>query len=533
VQYHLFRESPRRRVWTGGSTPVRFSFSVFVVIYAICTHAWGQGEPPPGPPPQRPPEQPLPPVPFPAENPITSEKALLGKILFWDEQLSADDTTACGSCHIPTAGGSDPRATRPESLHPGLDGNFGTPDDVRGSKGLVSLSLTGEVLDDGVFYPERQVTGRRSMTVINAGFSPEVFWDGRARGPFIDPETGEIAIPVGGALEIQALGPILSSVEMSAEGRTWNDVTSKLASASPLAFARDLPQDVATTIEALPSYPALFEHAFGSPEITARRVAFAIATYERTLVANQTPYDDFARGNPNALTADQRAGLARMRQVCGPCHNGPDFSNHSFQNTGVRPIAEDIGRRAVTGNRRDRGRFKTPGLRNVARRGPYFHNGGAEKLSDVIDFYNRGGDFAQNVAPQIRPLGLTLNQRRQIEEFLAIGLTDPRVDRGLPPFDHPTLRPHFRRGDSNRDGTLDLSDVLFLLGSIFFSEAELLCPDAADANDDGLVDVSDSIKILTRVFLGDAPLPYPSDMSTGPDLTEDALHCQASPNFSG
>lgn len=524
MQDRLFPESPLRRAWAGSNTPVRFSCAVLAVICAGSTDAWSQGGPQ---------ERPLPPAPVPAENPITPEKAALGKILFWDEQLSADDSTACGSCHLLAAGGSDPRATRPESVHPGLDGLYDTPDDIRGSKGLVYLDLAGQVIDDGVFYPERQVTGRRSMPVINAAFSPELFWDGRARGPFVDPETGEEVIAAGGALEIQALGPILSSVEMSAAGRTWNDVTSKLAVAEPLAFARDLPEDVDAAIEAFPTYPELFEQAFGSPEITARRIALAIATYERTLVANQTPYDDFARGDPNALTADQTAGLAQIRQVCGPCHNGPQFTNHNFRNTGVRPIAEDVGRLAVTGNQPDRGRFKTPGLRNLAGRGPFFHNGGAETLAEVVDFYNRGGDFDQNVAPRIRPLGLTLNQRQQIEDFLTVGLTDPRADRGLPPFDHPTLRPHIRRGDSNHDGTVDLSDVLFLLGSVFFSEAELLCLDAADANDDGLVDVSDSVKILTRLFLGDDPLPYPSDVSTGPDLTEDALDCAGSPGLSG
>lgn len=127
---------------------------------------------------------------------------------------------------------------------------------------------TGGTIDDGTLYPERQVRSRRSMTVINADFSPEVFWDGRARGPFIDPETDTVAIPVGGALEIQALGPILSTVEMSHEGRVWGDVTTKLAAATPLALATDLPTDVRNALNNDPTYSELFQSAFGTPDVT-------------------------------------------------------------------------------------------------------------------------------------------------------------------------------------------------------------------------------------------------------------------------
>ena len=490
------------------------------VVFVPISTVIGQVRPPP-------PERPLPAtMPTPAENPLTPAKAVLGKILFWEEQLSADDTTACGSCHVPSFGGSDPRSFAAESVHPGLDAAFGTDDDVRGSKGVVAQTVSGELIDDGTFYPERQVTGRRSMTVINAGLAPELFWDGRARGAFVDPESGEEVIPTGGALEIQALGPILSTAEMSSEGRTWEDVKVKLRAVRPLQFALTLPSDVETALRESPSYPELFESAFGSPEITARKIAFAIASYERTLLANQTPFDEFARGNDAALTVDQVAGLQTIRRVCAPCHNGPDFSDHQFHNTGVRPIAEDVGRQEVSGNPDDAGRFKTPSLRNVANRGPFFHDGGPETLADVIAFYNRGGDFRQNVARQIRRLDLNGTQRRQIREFLEIGLSDPRVDAGLPPFDHPTLRSHFRRGDANRDGIFDLSDAIFNLGRLFLSGGDLPCLDASDANDDGQVDLSDSVAILNRLFLGTPPLPYPTARSTGPDVSDDDLDCE-------
>lgn len=383
---------------------------------------------------------------------------------------------------------------------------------------------TGGTIDDGTLYPERQVRSRRSMTVINADFSPEVFWDGRGRGPFIDPETDTVAIPVGGVLEIQALGPILSTVEMSHEGRAWGDVTTKLAAATPLALATDLPTDVRNALNNDPTYSELFQSAFGTPDVTARRIAFAIATYERTLRADQTPFDEFARGNAAALTPNHRVGLGTIRRVCGPCHNGPDFSDHNFHNTGVRPSGEDIGRQEVTGNPADASRFKTPGLRNVSNRGPFFHNGGPETLTDVINFYNRGGDFDVNVAPQIRPLNLNANQRNQ-RDFLENGLTDPRVDASLPPFEHPTLRPHFKRGDGNRDSTVDLGDVILGLRALFAVDATLPCLDSADANDDGTVDIVDVMRTLFLLFVDGQPLPYPSHDSTGPDITEDDLDC--------
>jgi cytochrome c peroxidase len=104
-------------------------------------------------------------------------------------------------------------------------------------------------------------------------------------------------IPNGGALESQAILPILNSVEMAKDGRTWAEVTAKLAGIVPLAIATDLPGDIVSALAVNPIYPDLFNAAFGTPTITPSRIAFAIATYERTLVADQTPFDQFVAGN--------------------------------------------------------------------------------------------------------------------------------------------------------------------------------------------------------------------------------------------
>jgi cytochrome c peroxidase len=372
----------------------------------------------------------------PPQNPITEPKRVLGKILFWDEQLSSTNTVACGTRHRPATGGADPRFAR----HPGRDNLFQTPDDVFGSLGIVRTNAQGQPVPDPIFGLAPQVTRRAAQPFLTAEFAPSTFWDGRAGGTFIDPETQAVVIPAGGALENQTLDPILSDVEMAHEGRTWADVEAKLAASTPLALARDLPPDVASAIDANPTYPLLFTAAFGTPALTASRIAMAIATYERTLVANQTPWDAFNAGNPNALTPEQQAGLNFFRgSACAICHQAPFFTNHTFRNIGLRPIPEDSGRQEVTGQPADAGRFKVPSLRNVGLKAGFMHNGRLATLTDVINFYRTPVlQFPQNRDPLV-PVPVPQNVTIQLVDFLANGLTDPRVAAEIFPFDRPTL----------------------------------------------------------------------------------------------
>jgi len=292
----------------------------------------------------------LPDVPVPPENPITEEKRVLGKILFWEEQLSTDGTVACGTCHRPASGGADPRV----AVHPGADEVFFTEDDVFGSRGVVRRDVNGEPVEDPVFGFAPQVTGRTAPSFLSAQHATDIFWDGRARTRFDDPETGELLIPVNGALESQSVQPILSPVEMAKEGRSWDDVRDALATAVPLGLATDLPFDVAAAIAASPTYPDLFGAAFGDPQITAARIAMAIATYERTVFPDQTPFD---RGT---MTPEQNAGFGIFAAAtdCVLCHEAPLFTESSFRNLGIRPVEEDIGRQAVTGNIDDRAKLR-------------------------------------------------------------------------------------------------------------------------------------------------------------------------------
>src|SRR5437867_8186745 len=314
--------------------------------------------------------QQLQPPPVPLENPVTDAKRVLGKILFWEEQLSSHDTISCGGCHRPVSGGSDPRI----GLNPGADGVVPSPDDILGSLGVVHTDASGAPVDDPVFGFGVQVTGRAANSFIMAAYAPEVFWDGRARSTFLNPETGAMSIAAGGALENQAVAPILSHVEMGHDGRTWSDVRAKIEHSLPLRDATDLPPDLDVALSGNPSYGSLFKTAFGDPAINGERIAFAIASYERTLVPNQTPWDRYVAGDSTAMTPTQAQGWSFFRSsACNICHPAPMFTNHSFRNIGIRPPAEDPGRKNVTGLDSDRGRFKVPSLRNIGLKPTHMH----------------------------------------------------------------------------------------------------------------------------------------------------------------
>lgn len=379
----------------------------------------------------------LPDVFVPAENPITEPKRVLGKILFWDEQLSSDNTRACASCHIPAVAGSEPDPVP----HPGPDLEFGTEDDRFTSRGIIRSLKNGQYAADPIFGLDPQATPRTANPSVFATFFGELFWDGRAGGEFIDPETGEVVISIGGGLESQAAGPIVSDVEMAHMDRDWTQVAAKLESAVPLALAADLTPDTADAIDANPSYPALFEQAFGDPDISAARIAMAIATYERTLVPDQSPWDLFQAGDPDAMTPDQQLGWTFFQgNACVVCHSPPFFTDFNYHNIAVRPNADDPGRQGITGNEFERAAFKTSTLRNTGLKRNFMHNGVAQSFRDVRDIYAAPSDFEANPNRSLfLPIVLPQSEIPFIGEFILNGLTDPRVANEEFPFDRPTL----------------------------------------------------------------------------------------------
>ena len=371
---------------------------------------------------------------------MTASKTNLGKVLFWDEQLSSTRTVSCGSCHAPATGGSDPRSSA-TTIHPGPDGIAGNADDIVGSPGVPLNNANGTYELEDFFGMAAQITGRYAPSSINAGYANNLFWDGRAGNTFRDPVTNQVVLPTNAALESQAAGPPLSGGEMAHQGRDWNQVADRVEKTKPLTLAPSLPADLETWINDR-NYPALFTEAYGNAEVTPAKIIMAIATYERTLVSNQAPFDALIGGNQNALTALENQGrqIFGGRGRCVTCHGGNRLTDDNFHYIGVRPQADDPGRFAVTGNNQDQGRIKTPSLRNVELRGEYMHNGRFSTLAEVVDFYDRGGDFdAPNKDNNIRPLNLTQGEKGALIAFLSRPLTDPRVSNETGVFSIPDL----------------------------------------------------------------------------------------------
>ena len=380
----------------------------------------------------------LPPVPVPAENPITEAKRVLGKALFWDEQLSTNGTIACGTCHRPGFGGADPRAGR----NPGTD--KGTIDDVRGSPGIVLLDREGKPQPHPVYGKEPQVTPRLAPSNFGALWAGQVFWDGRAGPVVTDPLSGETVIAHGGALENQVLSALLNPSEMAKTGRTWADLASDVTSRRPLALATDLPSDVAAALATAPTYAKLFAAAFDDSGVTPVRIAFAIATYERTLVADQTAWDRYEAGDANALPSRAASGWRAMQAFhCTACHTPPLFTNNDFFQIGLRRVDFDRGRENVTHDAKDAGDMKVPSLRNAALRPRFMHTGEFTNLASAIRFYQNSIPLPErDDIPGFGIYAFNVSQvdEADIREFIAAGLTDPRVRDETFPFDRPKLR---------------------------------------------------------------------------------------------
>jgi cytochrome c peroxidase len=304
-----------------------------------------------------------------------------------------------------------------------------------------------------VFGRRPQVTTRSSPSVLGALWAPAVFWDGRASSEFKDPLTGAIAIATGGALESQIVETLSNPAEMAKPGRQWAEVTRKLEHVVPLALATDLPADLAAAIEMHGGYEALFAAAFGDAAITPVRIAFAIATYERTQVADQTPWDRYVGGDVSALSRGELFGLQALEDFhCIKCHTPPLFTNNEFFNIGLRRSEFDRGREGVTGDPEDAGEVRVPSLRNSGLRSRFMHTGEFATLGAAISFYRTGPvlpDRDDIPGTGIYTFNMSPLTEADIATFLRNGLTDPRVRAEEFPFDRPTLRTERHQDDTS------------------------------------------------------------------------------------
>ena len=274
---------------------------------------------------------------YPTDNPYSKEKEILGELLFWDPVLSGAQNVACASCHHPNFGWADGRAFSIGSdgvgLGPQRYGNETTPIH---SPSIINMAFIGLTMD----------------TQLNEFVSGPYFWDLRAT-----------------TLEEQAIGPIKNPVEMLgyhySEAEIFDELKYRL-----------------TTI---PEYIDLFSAAFeGDDVITETNIAKALATFQRKVIANNSRFDLFLRGDISALSEGEIIGLNKFIDAgCADCHNGPLLSDNQIrQDEKVIEMLDAV---------------RTPSLRNISQTAPYMQDGSQATLNDAISLYEDREDLGVNI----------------------------------------------------------------------------------------------------------------------------------------
>jgi cytochrome c peroxidase len=178
----------------------------------------------------------------------------------------------------------------------------------------------------------------------------------------------------------------------------------------------------AETISKIPGYTSLFTQAFGDPKVTFERIAKAVASFERTILSGNSPYDRFRGGDKQALSPAAARGLRIFEHSggCNKCHLGFNLTNEKFANLGIGPDRPpfDLGRESITGKKLDTGKFKVPTLREVTRTGPYMHDGRFLTLDEVMEFYRQGCQPGPNLDSRIAPFSLDASAKADLLAFL-------------------------------------------------------------------------------------------------------------------
>ena len=175
-------------------------------------------------------------------------------------------------------------------------------------------------------------------------------------------------------------------------------------------------------ISKIAGYKPLFKAAFGDDKVTIDRIGKAIATFERTVVAGNSPYDRYQDGDKSALSPSATRGMELFtgKAKCSVCHAGFNFADEKYHNLGVgidkTPV--DKGREEFTKKAEDRGQYKTPTLRNIADTAPYMHDGSEKTLEDTVEFYNKGGVKNPNLDKEMKPLNLTDQEKADLVAFM-------------------------------------------------------------------------------------------------------------------
>lgn len=244
-----------------------------------------------------------------------------------------------------------------------------------------------------------QALTRAAPSIMNVAYNAPLTWDGRKRD-----------------VEHQVTGPIEHPMEMA--------------------------QDVGKLIEWLktvPGYQRLFDKAYPGEGINADTLSRAVASYERTIVSQNSPFDRWLRGDRAAMSDQQLRGFKIFKDPkkgnCASCHQPPNFTDHGFHNVGLAshgaPDA-DLGRFNISKEPHMKGAFKTPHLRSIALTAPYFHEGSAKTLMEVVEHFDKGGALkTPDLSPLVKPLGLSAQEKVDLVNFLE-ALTSPPQTLTLP-----------------------------------------------------------------------------------------------------
>ena len=236
--------------------------------------------------------------------------------------------------------------------------------------------------------------GRATPTILNTAFNPIQMWDGRKS-----------------TLEDQALGPIGADAEMN----------------------QPLPELVAK-LSKIDGYRSMFKKAYPSEGISEVTIAKAIASFERTVISTESPFDRWRMGDAQAISESAKRGFETFtgKANCQACHSGFNFTDNGFHNIGVKNDgAEDVGRFAQRPVASLKGAFKTPTLRDIVLTAPYMRNGAYRTLEEVVEHYDRGGDLKENLSPEIKPLHLSTQEKADLVEFMK-SLTGKPMQVALP-----------------------------------------------------------------------------------------------------
>lgn len=241
-----------------------------------------------------------------------------------------------------------------------------------------------------------KVLGRASPTIVNTAFNTLQMWDGRKK-----------------SLEDQAMGPMEANVEMN----------------------MDIKQ-LFIWLNGNAEYTALFEKAYPGMGVNAKSLSKAMASFERTVISNNSPFDDWVKGDKKAMTTQQVNGFKLFveKANCVACHSAPNFTDDGFHNIGLPSWGNenpDMGRYAQRPLRLMKGAFKTPTLREIARTGPYFHDGSSSTLAHAVEHYSQGGVVKTNLSPSMKEAKLSGQEKADLVAFMS-ALSSPYKAISLP-----------------------------------------------------------------------------------------------------